>query len=57
MRLVWWIVGADLSAGLYVESWPVQMAAATILVGPLIVVFFILQRAFVRGVALTGIKE
>ena len=48
---------ADLSAGLYVQSWPVQMAAATILVAPLVIVFFLLQRAFVRGVALTGMKE
>lgn len=48
---------ADLSAGQYVDSWPVQMAAGTILILPLVVVFFILQRAFVQGVALTGVKE
>ena len=30
---------ADLSAGQYVDSWPVQMAAGTILIVPLIVVF------------------
>lgn len=48
---------ADLSAGLYVQSWPVQMAAATILVLPLIVLFFFAQRYLVRGVALAGMKE
>ncbi len=48
---------ADLAAGQYIQSWPQRMAAATILVGPLIVLFFLMQRAFVRGVALTGMKE
>jgi multiple sugar transport system permease protein len=48
---------ADLAAGQYIQSWPQRMAAATILVGPLIVLFFLMQRAFVRGVALTGIRE
>lgn len=48
---------ADLSAGLYTHSWPVQMAAATIMTIPLVVVFLIAQRAFVRGITLTGIKE
>ncbi len=48
---------AALAAGKYVPSWPVQMAAATILTLPLVVVFLVFQRAFVGGVALTGIKE
>ncbi len=48
---------ADLASGLYIQSWPVTMAAATILILPLIVIFFLTQRAFVRGIALTGIKE
>ena len=48
---------ADLSAGQYVDSWPVQMAAGTILIVPLIVVFLFVQRAFVRGVAGSGLKE
>lgn len=48
---------ADLAAGKYVQSWPVMMAAGTILVIPIILVFFVAQRAFVRGVAATGIKE
>lgn len=48
---------AELAAGKYVQSWPVVMAAATILVLPLIIVFFLAQRAFIRGVALSGMKE
>jgi multiple sugar transport system permease protein len=48
---------ADLSAGMYVQSWPVQTAAATILVVPPIVLFFLAQRAFIRGITFTGMKE
>jgi ABC-type glycerol-3-phosphate transport system permease component len=33
------------------------MAAATIMTSPLILIFLVFQRAFVRGVALTGVKE
>ena len=47
---------AALSSGLYVQSWPVQMAAATIITLPTIVVFIIFQRVFVQGLALTGMK-
>jgi multiple sugar transport system permease protein len=48
---------ADLAAGDYVQSWPVIMAAGCILVLPLVLVFFLLQRAFIEGMALTGSKE
>ena len=48
---------ADLSAGLYVQSWPVQMAAATILTVPLMLVFFAAQRVFIRGLSLSGLKD
>jgi len=48
---------AALSAGLYVPSWPVQMAAATIITLPTVLVFLIFQKAFTRGMALTsGVK-
>jgi multiple sugar transport system permease protein len=33
---------------------PLLMAAATITVAPLILIFFFAQRYFVRGIALTG---
>lgn len=47
---------AALASGFYGDSWPIQMAAATIITVPMIVLFVIFQRAFVRGIALTGIK-
>lgn len=45
---------ARLSSGLYVQSWPVQMAAATIITLPTILLFVVFQRSVVRGVELTG---
>ena len=48
---------ADLAGGQYIQSWPVRMAAAALLIAPLVLVFLVMQRAFVRGVALTGVKE
>ncbi len=45
-----------LSKGLYVDSWPVQMAAATIITVPIILVFLAFQRRFVEGITLTGVK-
>ncbi|MHC4991979.1 MAG: carbohydrate ABC transporter permease [Planctomycetota bacterium] len=47
---------ARLSAGYYVSSWPGQMAAATIITVPTILVFLLFQRSFTRGLALTGAK-
>lgn len=37
-------------------NWPLQMTAAVIVMAPALAVFLLLQRYFVRGVALTGIK-
>ncbi len=48
---------AELASGMYVDSWPVQMAAATIITLPMIIVFLVFQRGFVRGIALTGVNE
>ena len=47
---------AALASGLFVQSWPVQMAAATIITVPTILVFLLFQRWFVAGLALTGVK-
>lgn len=47
---------SSLSAGLYVQSWPLVMAAATIATLPIIILFFFAQRYFIEGMALTGIK-
>lgn len=48
---------AELATGRLVLSWPTRMAAATLITLPLVVVFMVFQRAFVRGIALTGVKE
>lgn len=38
-------------------EWALLMAAATITVLPIILLFFLLQKTFVQGIAMTGIKE
>lgn len=47
---------ASLAAGQYVQSWPILMAAATFVTLPVIIVFFMGQRYFIEGIAMTGIK-
>ncbi len=42
--------------GMYNAEWHLMMAASTIAVLPVIVVFFIGQRYFIEGITLTGIK-
>lgn len=41
---------------LYSTDWPHQMAAAVLVLLPVIIVFFIAQKYFVRGITLTGLK-
>lgn len=38
-------------------NWPLQMTAAVIVMVPALIVFLILQRYFIRGVVLSGLKE
>ena len=40
--------------GQYVADWPVLMAASMLILLPLIVIYGVAQRAFVRGIALSG---
>lgn len=42
--------------GLYNAQWGYLMAASTAVVAPIIVLFFLAQRYFIEGIALTGIK-
>ncbi len=37
-------------------EWNLLMAASTLIVLPLIVVFFFTQRSFIQGISLTGLK-
>ena len=41
---------------LYATDWPHQMAAAVLVMLPVVVVFFLAQKHFVRGVTLSGLK-
>nr|WP_040836230.1 carbohydrate ABC transporter permease [Nocardia brevicatena] len=40
--------------GQYVSKWPVLMAASTLIILPMLVVYAIAQKAFVRGIAMSG---
>jgi multiple sugar transport system permease protein len=41
--------------GEYVSRWPVLMAASMLILFPLLVVYAVAQRAFMRGIAVTGL--
>jgi multiple sugar transport system permease protein len=42
--------------GMYATQWHYLMAASTIMVVPIIILFFLAQRYFVQGIVLTGMK-
>jgi multiple sugar transport system permease protein len=42
--------------GLFTTQWQLLMAATTVVILPVVALFFLLQRYFVRGIVLTGIK-
>ena len=42
--------------GIYGGYWHLLMAASTIAILPAIVIFFVGQRYFIKGIALSGIK-
>jgi ABC-type glycerol-3-phosphate transport system permease component len=48
--------GLSLFQGQYIGRWPLLMAGALVSVLPMILMFIVAQRQFVRGIALTGIK-
>jgi multiple sugar transport system permease protein len=49
-------VGVASFHGFYYSNWPYQMAAAVAAVVPLVLVFFVAQRYFVRGIVMSGFK-
>ncbi len=49
-------VGLQYFLGRHGEQWNLLMAAAVVVTAPLVVVFLLAQRAFVRGITLTGLK-
>jgi len=55
-RLMTLPVGLSLLQGRYTTEWSMVMAGAVITVLPIVLIFLVAQRAFVRGVALSGLK-
>jgi multiple sugar transport system permease protein len=53
-----WVTSIGLSQfrGLHQVQWNLTMAATLLVMAPVIVVFFLAQKAFVEGVTLTGVK-
>jgi len=49
-------IGLALFAGRYLQRLDLQMAASVLTVLPMVIVFFVLQRRFVEGLTLTGLK-
>ncbi|KHL97425.1 sugar ABC transporter ATP-binding protein [Paenibacillus sp. IHB B 3415] len=49
-------LGLQQFKGMYAAEWHLMMAAATVVLAPAIIVFFIGQRYFIEGITLTGIK-
>lgn len=49
-------VGVASFHGFFYSNWPYQMAAAVAAVVPLVIVFFVAQKYFVRGIVITGFK-
>jgi len=49
-------LGLTMFKGMYNAQWHLMMAASTVVVAPVLIIFFIGQRYFVEGIALTGMK-
>jgi multiple sugar transport system permease protein len=49
-------VGLSFFQGQFVGKWPEMMAGALVSLAPMIILFLIAQRYFVRGIALSGLK-
>ncbi|MCW5820979.1 MAG: carbohydrate ABC transporter permease [Trueperaceae bacterium] len=49
-------LGLALFAGRYLQRLDLQMAASVMTVLPMVIVFFVLQRRFVEGITMTGLK-
>ncbi len=49
-------IGLKLYFTQYGAEWALLMAAATMFTLPMVIIFFIAQRTFIEGIALTGIK-
>lgn len=49
-------VGIAMFHSLHAVNWPYQMAAAVVVMLPILVIFFLAQRYFIKGITMTGLK-
>jgi len=49
-------IGLNQMLGQYTTNWSWLMVGATVATAPIIVLFFLTQRTFIQGIALTGVK-
>lgn len=49
-------LGLQSFIGQYVSKWNLMMAASTVVVVPMIILFFFAQKAFIQGIAFSGVK-
>ena len=49
-------VGISMFASIYGTNWPYQMAAAVVVLLPILILFFFTQKYFIEGISLTGLK-
>ena len=49
-------VGIANFSNLYTTDWPHQMAAAVVVMLPVVIVFIAAQKYFVKGITMTGLK-
>ena len=49
--------GLESFKGAHHTNWNLTMAATVLVMAPVIVVFFFAQKAFIKGVTLTGVKR
>jgi ABC-type glycerol-3-phosphate transport system permease component len=48
-------IGLQIFQGLYATSWHLMMAASTVMIVPIIAIFFMAQQYFVSGIQMTGL--
>ncbi len=49
-------LGLTMFRGMYNAQWHLMMAASTVVIAPVLIIFLIGQRYFIEGIALTGMK-
>ena len=49
-------LGLNFFKGQYTSDWNMLMAASLVMMLPLVILFFVAQKAFIEGITLTGVK-